>query len=250
MKTIRLNTIQVKFPTACPVCLGYPHQTYKLERTFTYGRQSIILSQNIPFCRTHYKIITTKTTGQRWCERLSPILGLIFGGLTCFGLLRYWSATEQGTLLLNLTLALFIGISMGFILWLVGLFWVTPLFAAPETKQILRSVQMTNYDPFRQVLELTFTNETAAELTARENLSALFVALEAPRCFRISAHMLDHDIRYNGNLQTHVLLNHAPTPSEALDLLKPVIDKVLVQQLGVGTFYDIDNFEIEEVNSP
>jgi hypothetical protein len=57
---------------------------------------------------------------------------------------------------------------------------------------------------------------------------------------------LDHDIRYNNSIQTQVLLDHAPTQEEALALLQPVVEKVMVQQLGEGTFYDLSILAVEE----
>ncbi len=105
---------------------------------------------------------------------------------------------------------------------------------------------MTRYDPSRNILELTFTNDTVAELTARANLAILIPEQENLRAFRIYGHILDHDIRYNNSIQTQVLLDHAPTKQEALALLQPVVDKVMVQQLGEGTFYDLSILAIEE----
>jgi hypothetical protein len=151
--------------------------------------------------------------------------------------------------ILNILLAVMVGISLFVTTWAITYFWLTPLFASAETRAVTNSLRLTKYDPFRQVLELAFVNDTVAELTARENLPILDLNTDNLRQYRISAHILDHDIRYNGNITTQVLLDHIPTEKEAGDLLQPVIDKLMVQQMGEGTFYDLDLIEIENVTS-
>jgi hypothetical protein len=67
------------------------------------------------------------------------------------------------------------------------------------------------------------------------------------RQYRISAHILDHDIRLNANLRTQVLPDHTPTQEEALVLLQPVIDSALARNVGEGTFCEVNGVEIEDV---
>jgi hypothetical protein len=245
MRTLQLRGTQVHFTDACPVCLGPAREEFRFERTFTYGRRSIVLSLPVLLCHKHYRAATARTAAQRWCERLAPVAGAALGLATGAALLWYW----QVFALFNVTIALLGAISIGLTLWAIVLFWVTPLFASPETKAVLRSMRLTRYDPFRDVLDLTFTNDTAAELTARANLAILLPAKENLRPYQIHGHILDHDIRYNNRIKTQVLLDHPPTEQEALDLLQPVVDKVMVQQLGVGTFYDLTIIAIEEINA-
>jgi hypothetical protein len=188
-----------------------------------------------------------KTLAQRWCERLSPLAGAAIGVGVGAALVWYWSARAEGTMLLNIPLALLVGFSIATTLWAVGIFWLAPLPASPETKAVLRSVRITKYDPFHQILEISFMNEVAAELTARENPPILIPERDDLRAFQISAHILAHDIRYSNSLATQVLLDHYPGEEEALALLQPVIDKVMIQQLAEGTFYDVDGFEIKDL---
>ena len=246
MRTLQFHGTQIHFIDACPVCLTSAQREHKFERTFTYGRRSIILSLPVPLCYRHHKDMTTRTSAQRWCERLSPLAGGI-AGLTIGGsLFRYWSLTSQGSTLLNIAVALLVAIAFAVTLWAILLFWIVPLFASPASKAVLRSVRMTRYDPSRDIMELTFTNDTIAELTARANLIILVPDRQDLRAYRIHGHLVDHDIRYIGRIKTEVLLDHEPTEREARALLQPVVDVVMVQQLGEGTFYDLSILTIEE----
>ncbi len=244
MKTLFFRATQVKFPDACVVCRGSARQQYNFERTITYGRSSILLSLPVPLCQKHYQQVASKTRSQTWCERISLAVGAATGAAVCAGLLWYWAASAQGALISNILLALFVGLSFAVIIWAIGYFWIAGLFKSPEASAVLRHMQIKSFDPFRQVLELVFANDIAAELTARENLPLLILEQENLRPYRISAHILDHNIRYNNTIHTQVLFDHFPTEKEALTLLQPVIDKVMVQQMAEGTFYDIDCIEI------
>lgn len=106
---------------------------------------------------------------------------------------------------------------------------------------------MARYDPYRQVLELTFANDSSAELTARANLPILILEEKPWQQYQISAHLLDHDIRYSNTITTQVLLDHPPSDEEARLLLLPVIEMVIVQQMGPETFYELDAISIREV---
>lgn len=246
MRTLQFRGTQIHFVDACPVCLTATHREHEFQRTFTYGRRSIHLSLRVPLCSRHNKDVSVKTRAQRWSERLSPVAGTLVGLAVGTGLLRYWSVTNQGSALFNVLIALSVAISFAVTVWAILLFWIAPSFASPAAKAVLRSLRMTRYDPSRNILELTFTNDTVAELTARANLAILIAGQENLRAFRIYGHILDHDIRYNNSIQTQVLLDHAPTQEEALALLQPVVEKVMVQQLGEGTFYDLSILAVEE----
>jgi hypothetical protein len=83
----------VNFPDACMVCLGVPHKEYVLERTFIYGRRNVLLRLPVPLCYEHYRIASSKSKVQVWCERISPFTGGLIGLVICLGLLRYWALT-------------------------------------------------------------------------------------------------------------------------------------------------------------
>jgi hypothetical protein len=246
MRAIRFRGTQVEFQEACVHCLKYAREQYKIERTFIYGRRTILLQLPVPLCSDHLRLAMAKSPAQTWCERIGLAAGGILGIATCWGLMRYWSATGQGRLFLNLPLAIVGGICMFVLAWAITFFWLSPLFATTETKSVINSVRMTKYDPIHQILELAFANDTIAELTARQNLSILAQDVEGLRRVHISANILSHDIRLNGNLDTDVLLDHLPTLEEAERLLQPVIDMVMIRNLGEGCFYEISGIEINE----
>lgn len=140
---------------------------------FTYGRNSIIIQLPVPLCLQHYQQAAAQSPAQIWCERIGLAGGGAFGLAVLIGLLRYWAVTNQGNIFFNIFLALIIGAGMLIIIWAIAKFWITPLFAFPETKAVFNSVRMKKFDPFHQILEIRFENDTMAELTARENLSIL-----------------------------------------------------------------------------
>lgn len=244
MRRIQFYGQQIKFPSACACCLKAVHKEYNFEQVFTYGRRSIILQLPVPLCHYHFQQASAQSPAQLWSERLGTAFGAMFGLTVFFALLNYWSGTQQGFYVSNLFLAFIIGSSMAVIIWAIAKFWVAPLFAFRETRAVLRSVQMKKFDPTRQILEIVFQNETIAELTVRENLAALITANENMRQYFISAHLVDEDKRWNGRIDTNILLDHSPSLQEAEQLLEPVIERFMIQQNGIGTFYEINDIKI------
>lgn len=244
MRKILFYGQQIKFPPVCAYCLKAVHREYNFEQTFTFGKQGITLVLPVPLCHRHYQQASAQSPAQIWCERI----GLAGGGLLALTVLlaltRYWSLTSQGMFVSNLFIAFLAGSSLGVSLWAVIKFWIVPLFAFPETRAVLKSVLMKKYDPSRQILEIVFQNETAAELTARENLSILVLDDENQKKYHISAHLLDEDIRWSGRIDTQILLDHFPTPQEAEQFLQPVVESFMVRQLGTGTLYEISDIKI------
>jgi hypothetical protein len=247
MKIVRFHGTQIKFKDACVQCLMSARETYPIERTFVYGRKTVQVRLPVPMCPPHLKLAKAKSRAQVRCERLGLAAGIPFGLAVSTGLMMYWSATGQDRLYFNLPLALVVGASMAFTLWAIVYFWIAPRFASPETKAVINSVWLAKYDPYRQILELAFANDTTAELTRRENLSILAEDTSGLSRFHISAQILSHDIRLNGNIKTDVLLDHVPTVKEAEVLLQPVVDWEMARNLGEGCFYEVDCIEIEKL---
>jgi len=235
----------VKFPDACVCCLGCVHHNFNIERTFTYGKRSIILKLPVPMCNKHFALAVVRSPAQIWCQRIGLVAGIGSGLAVGRGLMRYWSATGQGSLVSNLLLVLVIGICFAVTVWAVFYFWLAPLFVFAETRSVIHSVRMTKYDPFHQTLELAFVNDTVAELTLRENLATVIPDVVS-EIYHISAHLKDEDIRVSCRIETDVLLDHHPTVQDARLLLQPVIDRLMVQQLGQETFYEVDRIEVSK----
>lgn len=248
MKTVRFGNTHIDFLEACVHCLGWARETYAFERTFFFGRRSVQVQIPAPLCSEHLRHANKKSQAQIWCDRIGLGIGLIIGLAVCMGLLFHWSATGQDTSILAGLLAIFIGFSMGFTLWIFIHFWLTPQFASAETKAMINSLRITKYDPFRQILELTFSNDTAAELARRANLDILAEDLTGLKRFQVSAHIISHDIRLSAKIKTIVPLAQAPGLKEARKLLEPAIELVLARNLGKGCFYDIDSIEIQEIS--
>jgi len=248
MKTVRFRDTRIDFQDACLHCLGWARETYTFERTFFFGRQSILLQIPAPLCSQHLRRVKMKSLAQICCDRIGLIVSAIIGLATCAGLLYVWSVNGQGTSVLNILLAILVGFSIFITTWTMAHFWITPLFASAETRAMINSLRITKYDAVRQFLELTFTNDTAAELARRANLDILAEDLTDFKRFEISAHILSHDIRLSANVKTVVPLDHAPSLKEARELLQPAIELVMARNLGEGCFYDIDSLEIHELS--
>lgn len=249
MRSIRFRDKEIDFQSACVYCLRWAREKYPFERTFFFGKRSEVVQILAPLCHTHLSLANKISAAQKWSDRLAVLFGVILGGASCTGLLSYWAATEQGTLILNGLLGIITGGSLGFTLWAAIHFWLTPLFASAESKEIINSLRITKYDPNRGFLELSFANDTAAELARRSNLEILDEDLSSYNFYRISAHILSHDIRLNSNLSTTVTLHHPPSLKEAEELLLPIIDLVMARNGGEGCFYEIDCIEVEDLKT-
>lgn len=247
MRTIRFRDTKIDFQNACVHCLGYASQTHSFERTFFFGRRSLLLRIPAPLCSEHWRSANRQSQAQVWCERIGLAIGALIGLAVSIGLVRYWSATGQGGSFQNVLLAIFVGFSMGFTLWALVHFWLVPYFASAETKAITNSLRITKYDPYRQILELAFSNDTVAELARRANLDRLAEDLSGLQRYRISAHILSHDIRLNTNLQTVVALAHVPDLKQAEELLAPVIEWVMARNLGKDCFYELEAIQVDEL---
>lgn len=247
MRAVRFRDRNIDFQTACVCCLRWAREMYPFERTFFFGKRSVLIQIPAPLCHIHLSLATKVSQAQRWCDRMAVILGGIFGCAVVAGLFQYWAATSQGAVITNALLALAVGASMGFTFWAAVHFGLTPLFASAESKKVINSLRVTRYDPNRGSIELTFVNETASELVRRANLEIVDEDLSGCRIYEISAHILSHDIRLNSNLATKVAMKHHPSLKDAEELLSPAIELIMARNGGEGCFYDLSAIAIREV---
>jgi hypothetical protein len=204
----------------------------------------------VPLCSDHARPARCKSTAQAWCERVAGAGGILVALAAAARLFLYWQQTGQGQPGWTLPLALAVGASLGVTFWAIVAFWIAPLLASKETKTVLRSLQMTHYDPFRNRLEVKFANDTYAELTARRNLSLLDIDKLGLKHYHLEAAIRSDDVRLVGSLRSDVLLDHPPAEAEARNLLEPEAQMVMVQHAGVGCFYDVYVTGIEEILPP
>jgi len=246
MRTIRFRATSLRFPDACAVCLNWPRQAVEFERTFIFGRRSQLLKLPVPLCSEHTRLARLKSPARTFIERLAVVGAAFLALAVAVRLFTYWLDTRQGHPLWTLPLALFVGLSLGFPFWAALYFWVAPFFDFKDTRVVRKSVHMARYDPYRNLLDVRFTNDTFAELTARCNLSLLDLGAANLKCYHITASIHSDDVRLNGSLETDVLLDHLPSEREAVDLLDPEAEMVMVQHAGVGCFYSVYVTEIEQ----
>jgi hypothetical protein len=250
MRTIRFRDTSIQFPDACAVCLNRPRHEVEFERTFIFGRRSRRVKLLVPLCSEHTRLARHKSILRTLCERLAAVGGIFLALAAAVRLFTYWLQTGQGNPFWTVPLALFVGSSLGVTFWAAISFWVSPFLDRKETIVIRKSVRMTRYDPYRNLLDVRFTDDTFAELTARHNLSLLDIDAAGLKHYYLTAAIHSDDIRLNGSLETDVLLDHLPTEREAVDLLDPPARALMARNLGAGCFYDIFVTGIREIPPP
>ncbi len=167
--TLRLSGTEITFPPLCMVCATSAKHDYPIERTFFIGRRPLLIHLPMPLCEEHYAQASVKNRGERWGEWSGVITGGAIGLVVSGSLLAYWSSSGQGGGVFNWLLAVFVGFSLGLIVYLIAHFWLAPWLAAPETKVVRQSVRLIKYWPQQDVLELAFINDEIARQVVQAN---------------------------------------------------------------------------------
>jgi hypothetical protein len=241
--TVKLSGTDVIFPPVCVVCAAPVEDEYRIERTFVYGRRSILIRLPVPMCAAHAAQAKSQSRGEVVCERMGRLLGVLLGLGAMGGLLIYWSGAGLGTGLLNWLLAAFVGLGLGLSAYVAARFWLAPTLAAPETKAIRHSVRLNRFWPARNVLELTFDNAHIAAWTAQLN-GADSLPAPSPQRYLIRANLLCHDVRLNTHVETVAQLDHSPTMAEAERLLWPVANALVARYDCEDCPYDLSDIAI------
>ncbi len=168
-----LRGLQISFPAVCLVCQQSAGHTYTISRIFSSGRNAQEITISVPLCAEHYEVAARKSRAERWVERLGLILGGAGGVSSAGSLMAYWNASGQGSLWLNLFLAIIIGLGACLILWTLLVFYIAPLFADADSKTVRGALKILRYWPARQEIQLEFASEAAAEMTAAFNAGIL-----------------------------------------------------------------------------
>jgi len=162
-----IKGLKPKFPSACFVCLQPADKEYTVSRTFGSGNRASVIEIPMPLCADHFAVAISKNPAEKLVEKAGIFLGILAALGTFFFLLSYWSKSEQGSLVLNILLAAFIGLGAFLITWVSLAFFGAPLFADKNTKAIREAVKIKGFWPNSQELQLEFKNERVAEFIAR-----------------------------------------------------------------------------------
>jgi hypothetical protein len=238
MRILRFQDTNVKFPRACVCCLGAAQREHHLERSFLRLPQSQIIQVSVPMCHQHKEDTLLRSRAQR----IGEITALVIGAAAGVRFAWQMTAAPDGGLLSGLL----VGASIFLLIWGAIHTWFVPLLAPPAAKTARAAVRILGFDQAAGVLTLGFANATIAELTLRQNIATLVREPGQERVFEISAQLLDHDIRLNSAISTRVLLDHRPTVGEVEALLQPEIERLMVQQGGVGTFYELNSIQVND----
>jgi hypothetical protein len=166
---VRVQGRQVNFLPTCVVCLQPSQKIYALEKTFPYGRRSIIIKLPVPMCDHHHEVAAFRSSTEQTVERIGLIAGIVVGLLVAAGLIIYWDSIGQSFPMLNIPVAVFGGLGFFLIVWAATSFWLAPALAPAEIKTARRAVNPKKYWPGQDILELEFANDKAAELFIQAN---------------------------------------------------------------------------------
>jgi hypothetical protein len=172
-KMVKIQGSECDFPNTCVVCFQPAQQTYKIDRTFTYGQRSITIALPVPMCSAHYEQAVTKSATELLWERIGLVGGGLIGLLLTVGLLVYWVSGGESISILNVLVAGVVGIGFFLIVWMATIYWLAPAFALPESKAARQAVRLVKYWPGKNILQLEFVNDRTAELFAGENEAIL-----------------------------------------------------------------------------
>lgn len=168
-KTIDAQLSQLRFPMTCVVCMSPATKLFKLEKIFTYGRQSYTVSVEVPMCNQHFEAASFKGTAERLVGTLGVVIGILFGLFAAIMLILRWRGTGEGNIFLNLSVAGIFGLGMFLIVWAVISLSLAPHFADPASKEARNAVRITHYWPKDQFVRLSFENEQLAEIVQEGN---------------------------------------------------------------------------------
>jgi hypothetical protein len=114
-------------------------------------------------CAEHFKAASTTSRAETLTKRAGLAAGVLTGILCAASLLAYWGAGGQGSLLLNIPLAVFVGAGFSLIIWAATAFWLAPLLAPASARACRDAVRISRYWPAADILELEFTSSQASE---------------------------------------------------------------------------------------
>jgi len=165
-KTLDVPLSDIRFPSACVVCLSPSAKKYTLEKTFTYGRRSYTVKVPVPMCDQHFEAASYKGPAEKLINGLAVYGGIVIGIFVAILLFTRWEGD------VNIIGKLFGSGLFGFggfiIFWWITSASIAPLFAAKESKEARSALQIAFYWPQNKVVRLAFKNETLAEMVHKE----------------------------------------------------------------------------------
>lgn len=166
-QTLDVSLPDVKFPSACVVCLSPAAKMYTIEKMFTYGRRSYTVKVPVPMCGQHFEAASTKSPAEKFVDGLAVYGGILVGLLVAtIGFMRW-----EGDV--NIIGKLFGSGLFGFggfiIFWWITSASIAPIFAAPDSKEARNAVQIAFYWPQNKIVRLEFKNNSLAEMVQKEN---------------------------------------------------------------------------------
>jgi hypothetical protein len=157
---------EVVFPAVCAVCLQPAAQYYTLERIFSYGSESVQARVDVPMCPRHLAVALRQSKPERLLKRLGLWLGLALGLVVWLGLVLYWQAGGEGSLVPNIFLGLVVGTGIFLIFWSSTSFWLAPRLADRDSQRVREAVRILRYWPGDDLMELEVQNERLADMLA------------------------------------------------------------------------------------
>ncbi len=170
-RAIDVKFQDLKFPPSCAVCLSPAARSYSLKRVFSYGRgrRSFTVKIDVPMCELHFAAALYRSPIEKLAGWLALILSIVTGSEAAFTLLRYWSATGQGSLVIDLLAGGVISLGIFLLVWVILITWLVPLAAAPESKKARDAVRIVRFGLRDQLVRLMIANDQLAEMIVSES---------------------------------------------------------------------------------
>ena len=163
-KTIDIHLSQLRFPSACVVCMSPATNAYELKKVFTHRRSSYTVKVNAPMCDFHFRSAAFKGAAENFVDRLGVILGALSGLFVTGLLLVYWQGTGEGSVVMNLCAGSLFGLGTFPIVWAIVSLVLAPLFAESASKEARRAVRFRRYWPKDQFVRLEFQDKQLADI--------------------------------------------------------------------------------------
>lgn len=153
---------EIRFPPACVVCNSPASREYAIEQVFSHGRRHYTVKVEVPMCQSHFEAASHKGPLEKMFGCLGVAGGIVAGILGVVVLLLRWEG--DGGLLAKIFMSGIFGFGMFILTWWIVASLLAPLFAVPESKEARGAVKIVRFQPWDQMVQLEFRNDSIAEL--------------------------------------------------------------------------------------
>lgn len=156
---------EIHFPPSCVVCLSPASKQFPVEQIFSYGRKNYTVKVDVPMCQPHFEAASYKGPVERLFGCLGVAGGIVIGILSVVVLMLRWQG--DGGILAKFFVGGIFGFGMFILAWWVIAILIAPRFAVRESREARGAVKIIRFQPWDQMTQLEFGNESYAEFFNR-----------------------------------------------------------------------------------